>query len=104
MNVALPAVFTVALVYGRRYLRAFCIAALFPACLAMWSAWSRLTTLLTMGPRGFRFNQPQELELRISVFLQWGLIFAIGALGAGVWFVLAVIQFGGNRRRDKPQP
>lgn len=86
LAVTVPMVITVAMIYGRGYVRTFSIGAMFPAGLALW--YALVFTLFLRSP--FQPNDPDTLRWTLMVWtsVATALIILGGLIAMGVrWMV-----------------
>ena len=80
ISVALPAVLTTVIIYGRSYQRTFCIGAMFPSCIFL--------LMIPYGSMGlFRFgvtNAQDDIGFRLVVLGFWVSSLLIGGVCVGV--------------------
>lgn len=87
-SMILPAVLTIIIVYGRGYLRAFCIGAMFPAVLPLFPV-AMLADRLFLEPNSINFYLPRLTEdinwlwFRVYVGSFWILSVIIGLICVG---------------------
>jgi Ca2+/Na+ antiporter len=79
ISVALPAVLTTVIIYGRSYQRTFCIGAMFPSCIFLL-----MIPYGSMGLFRFGLNGEDDFWLRLVVFGFWVFCVVVGLVCMGV--------------------
>ena len=79
MSVALPAVLTTVIIYGRSYQRTFCIGAMFPSGIFLL-----MVPYGSMGLFSFGANGPDDFWFRLVVFGFWVFCVVLGGVCVGV--------------------